>query len=69
MVTCLAFFEVKNHTQNVGVAGNPHIKLFAWFCHLRGEPRSRAQICMHCGAYDVRFSLNCAPIPVSKHYM
>ena len=27
--------------------------LFAWFRHLRGEPRSQAQICAHCGAYSV----------------
>ena len=32
--------------------------LFARFCHWRGEHRSRAQICWHCGACTVRCSLN-----------
>ena len=39
--------------------------LFARFCHLRGKPPSRAQICAHCGAYTVRCSLNCAPISLN----
>ena len=39
--------------------------LFAWFCHLWGEPRSRAQICAYCGVYTVRRSLNCAPISLN----
>ena len=42
----------------------PH-SLFAGFRHLRGEPRSRAQIYAHCGAYAVRRSLNCALISLN----
>ena len=35
------------------------------FGHLRGEPRSQVQVCVHCGAYPVRHSLNCAPISLN----
>ena len=40
----------------------PHFSLFARFCHLRGQPRSQAQICAHCDAFAVRRSLNCEPV-------
>ena len=41
---------------------------FARIRHLRGEPRSRAHICAHYGAYTVRRSLICAPINLNAFH-
>ena len=32
---------------------NTYYSFVAWFYHLRGEPRSQAKICAHCGAYTL----------------
>ena len=47
----------------------PLYLLFEQLCHLQVEPPSRCQICVQCGAYALKFSLNCTPISLNTLYV